>query len=330
MAPSSLSRALTQFFPPKATFMGSNLSDLEGKVYIVTGANSGLGRELTQLLYSKNARVYMAGRSEEGVNNAITSIKARWPQSSGSLVFLHLDLDDLGSIKRSAEVFLAKEQRLHVLFSNAGFQGAEGPPVRTTHGYERHLQVNCLGTLLFFKLLAPVLVATAQDPATPPNTVRAIFLSSLGAELFAEKDTGFDMDNLDYHIEKPSKYRYGISKLGNWAYAVEATKRYPDIISLAVNPGNLRTALLRDQSTLFKVLTYPTLYPPSNGAYTQLWAGFSPDVTLDKSGSYVAPFGRFYPMRSDLEAAAKSEKDGGNGSTEKFWNWSEEQLRPFS
>lgn len=272
----------------------------------------------------------MTGRSEDRVNEAINSIKTAVPECSGSLVFLPLDLDDLASIKPSAERFLAAEQRLHVLFSNAGFQGPEGPTVRTSYGNERHLQVNCLGPFLFFKLLAPVLTATAKDPATPPNTVRAVFLSSFAAEMFREKNTGFQIENLDYHIEKPSKYRYGISKLGSWAYAIEASKRYDNIVSLAVNPGNLRTNLFREQGFIFRLLTTPFNYPAINGSYAQLWAGLSPDVTLEKSGGYVAPFGRFYPICEDLEAAAKPETQGGNGSTEKFWNWSEEQVKPFS
>ncbi|KAI0188076.1 hypothetical protein F4808DRAFT_64266 [Astrocystis sublimbata] len=329
MAPGTLSRALTQFFPPKALFTEKNLGDLSNKIYVVTGATSGLGRELSRLLYSKNAKVYMSGRSEERGNEAIQYIKAAVPRSSGSLVFFHLDLDDLASVKKSAERFLAAEKRLHVLFSNAGFQGPEGPVVRTSQGFERHLQVNCLGTLLFFKLLAPTLVATAQDLTTAPNTVRAIFMSSFAAELFGERETGFAMDNLDYHVEKPSKYCYGISKLGDWAYAIEIAKRYPSIVSLALNPGNLRTDLFRDQSSLFKIMTHPLNYPAINGAYTQLWAGLSPDVSLNKSGSYVAPFGRFYSMRSDLDAATVPESEGGNGSTQKFWDWSMEQLRQF-
>ncbi|KAI3334436.1 hypothetical protein F4824DRAFT_501951 [Ustulina deusta] len=101
------------------------------------------------------------------------------------------------------------------------------------------------------------------------------------------------------------------------------------IIILAVIPGNLRTNVFRDQRPAIKLLTYPVNYPAVNGAYTQLWAGLSLDLSLDKSGSFVAPFGRFYPMRSDLEAATKLESEGGNGSTQKFWDWSEEQLKPF-
>jgi retinol dehydrogenase-12 len=330
MAPGTLSRALTQFFPPKPQFTEKDVGELSGNVYIVTGANSGLGKEVSRILYLRNARVYMTGRSQDKIDTAIKSIKGAVRKSTGSLHFLPLDFDDLSTVKASADRFLAAENRLHVLFSNAGFQGGVGPSIKTVHGYERHLQVNCLGSLLFFQLLAPVLTSTACDPATPPNTVRVVFLSSFAAEMFSEKNTGFRMDNLDYHDEKPNTYRYGISKLGAWAYAVEASKKHKDIIFVAANPGNIRTDLFRDQSSLFRALTNPVNYPTVNGAYTEIWAGLSPTVTAKESGSYAVPFGRIYPMRGDLEAAAKSESEGGNGSTKKFWDWSEQQISNFA
>ncbi|KAI0003529.1 putative estradiol 17 beta-dehydrogenase [Xylariaceae sp. FL0662B] len=325
----SLSSVWTQFFPPKPQFSEKDVDDLSGKVYIVTGANSGLGRELSRLLYSKNAKVYMACRSEEKANATMTYIKGAVSSASGSLVFLPLDLDDLVSIKSSAERFLAAETRLHVLFNNAGYQGPEGTIERTSLGYEKHLHINCLGPFLFTKLLTPILTATAEDRLTSPNTVRVVFLSSCAAEFFCENNTGFNIDNLDYHVDKPSKYRYGISKLGNWAYAVELSKRFEGIIGVPINPGNLQTDLFRHQSFLFRLLTRPFNYPPIYGAYAQLWGGLSPQVTLERAGDYIVPFGRFYPIRSDLEVATRPESQGGNGTTAKFWSWSEEQVKTY-
>ncbi|KAH9903668.1 hypothetical protein F4778DRAFT_781051 [Xylariomycetidae sp. FL2044] len=96
--------------------------------------------------------------------------------------------------------------------------------------------------------------------------------------------------------------------------------------------ANLRTQLFRDQSAAFRALTHPVNYPPINGAYTELWAGLSPEVTTlaGAGSSCVAPFGRFYPVRPDLEAAAKHQgEEGGDGSTAKFWDWSEAQVKQF-
>jgi retinol dehydrogenase-12 len=88
------------------------------------------------------------------------------------------------------------------------------------------------------------------------------------------------------------------------------------------------------------------LYTPIHGAYTELFAGLSSDVTLDHNGSWsmpsiilsfaclliiitVIPWGRLTPIRKDLEAAGKSEAEGGTGIATKFWEWSEEQVKPY-
>jgi retinol dehydrogenase-12 len=95
------------------------------QVYIVTGANTGLGKELWQMLYSKNGKVYITARSEEKANKAIEDIKAAAPKSAGALIVLLMDLGDLASIKASAERLLAAETGLDVLFNNAGYMGPD-------------------------------------------------------------------------------------------------------------------------------------------------------------------------------------------------------------
>ena len=159
----SLRSALTQFFPPKPTFTEKDLPDLNGKIYIVTGANTGTGKELTRLLYSKNAKVYMAARSEEKTVAAIADIQKAAPGSVGALFFLKLDLADLSTIKATVEHFLSLETKLHVLFNNAGVMATSRQMTTTKQGHEMHMGVNCLGTFLLTELLTPVLVATAAS-----------------------------------------------------------------------------------------------------------------------------------------------------------------------
>lgn len=106
----------SQFFPPSPTFVEANVEPQDGKVFVVTGGSSGIGLELVKILYAKNARVYIAGRSEERARQAIHAIRAAEPASNGSIDFLHLDLEDLASIKSSVEAFREKETKLHVLW----------------------------------------------------------------------------------------------------------------------------------------------------------------------------------------------------------------------
>ena len=90
------------------------------QVFVITGANSGVGFELAKILYTANAKVYLAGRSEKRVLEAIRLIRDEIPLSQGNLVWLPLDLSDLASVKMAAEEFLSKEERLDILWNNAG------------------------------------------------------------------------------------------------------------------------------------------------------------------------------------------------------------------
>lgn len=283
MAPGpSFASFWTQFFPPKPTFTEKDVANLKGKVYIVTGSNTGLGKELAQLLYAKNAKVYVAARSEEKARRAIADIENAAPDSTGELVFLHLDLSDLETVKYAARSFLAKEQNLNVLFNNAGVMVSPvEPPLKTKQNYELGLGVNCVGTFLFTKLLTPVLATTAKSE--PANTVRVVWLSSFGLEMFAEENVGISTDNLDYHKPANHTERYGQSKVGAWALGVEYGKRHKTegIVSVPINPGNLRTELARDQGRVMQFVAGLLVYPVINGAYSELFAGFSPEIATD-------------------------------------------------
>jgi len=278
-ATSSLRSTWTQFFPPKPEFTEKDIpADLHGKVYIVTGANCGMGLDLARVLYSKNSKVYLACRSQKKATKAIALIKKAVRKSTGELVFLSLDLADLSKVKAAAETFLAKESTLHVLFNNAGVMvGPADPPLKTVRGHELALGVNCVGTFLFTKLLTPLLIATTR--VSPPDTVRIVWLSSYGAEGGA-----IDMDNLDYHNPKPHLERYGNSKLGVLLLAVEYARRFENdhIISVPINPGNVNTQLARDQTLALKIIAHAVVYPVINGVYTQLFAAFSTEITIAK------------------------------------------------
>jgi len=147
----------------------------------VTGSNTGIGKEVAHILYSKNAKVYVAARSEEKAGRAIEAIKKAFPNSEGELVFLRLDLADLTTIKASAEEFLSKETKLHVLFNNAGIWAQLKGSPKTVQGHALEIGVNNIGPFMFTKLLTPLLIATARTE--PSDTVRVVWVSSVGAEL---------------------------------------------------------------------------------------------------------------------------------------------------
>lgn len=252
-------------------------------MFIVTGANTGVGKVITQILYAKNAKIYLAARSQDKTLEAIKSIKAENPNSSGQMTYLRLDLADLTTIKASAQEFLQKETKLHVLFNNAGV-GYPGQGTKTKQGYELQLGVNCVGAFMFTKLLAPVLVSTAK--ASPPNSVRVVWVSSSAAEGVPPSNL---VDNLDYHKDQSGFNKYCTSKIGNYFHATEFAARHKEdgVISVSINPGNLDSDFWRTQGRIMTwILRHTVLYPPIYGAYTNLFAAFSPDVTMEKTGSF--------------------------------------------
>ena len=282
MAPGpSLSSYQTQFFPPQPSWTEKSLTNLNGNVYIVSGANTGIGKEVARILYSKNATVYVAARSEPKALAAITEIKKSHTASEGKLHFLSLDLADLNNVKKSCADFLARETKLDVLFNNAGVMGSnEKPNPQSVQGHDLLLGVNCIGTLLFTELLTPLLQSTARTQ--PRGSVRVVWLSSFGLELFAAEGKGVDLDEIASGklAQRSATERYGVSKTGAWALGVDYARRHKadGITSVSINPGNLKTELPRDQSFAIKMAARLVGYSATHGAYTELYAAFSPDV----------------------------------------------------
>lgn len=211
------------------------------QVFIVTGGSGGLGKELVTILYQRNAKVYIAARSESKTRAAIEEIQRVHPNSTGQLIYLHLQLDDLTTIKKSADEFLAKESRLDVLWNNAGVMV---PPQgsKTVQGYELQLGTNNLGHFLFTHFLRPVLAKTAQT--APKNSVRVIWVSSSAAD--AAPTPAIDFDNMDYHRDEGAWAKYCRSKAGNVLHSTEFARRTADesIISIVSSLGGTVHSLL--------------------------------------------------------------------------------------
>lgn len=193
---------------------------------------------------------------------------------------------DLSTIKASANEFLSKEEKLHVLFNNAGVMK---PPngSKTAQGYELQLGVNNLGPFLFTKLLTPTLARTAR--VEDPSSVRVVWVSSSAAETIQVPSGGVDLSNLDYHIDKSPFEKYCVSKAGNYLQGAEFARRHKEdgIVSVPLNPGNLNSDLWRSfGSGAQGLLRSFVLHPPILGAYTQLFAAFSPQVSIERSGEW--------------------------------------------
>jgi NAD(P)-dependent dehydrogenase (short-subunit alcohol dehydrogenase family) len=320
----------SQFFPPQPTLTEKNLASQNGKVFIVTGGASGVGLELAKILFQAGGKVYIAGRSEVNARRAIEYIESSSDPSSTSskLEFLHLELDDLTTIKSTVESFKLQESRLDVLWNNAGISL---PPVGSTskQGYELQVATNCLGHFLLAQLLQPLLKNTAE--VSSPNSVRVVWTSSVMVDVSAPIG-GLNMKDLSTVTPKTGgQEMYVASKVGNWFIGSEMARRYgkDGIISVTQNPGNLKTNLTRHVPWM-KYMAYPLLYNAKMGAYTELWAGLSSEVKGKDNGCYVVPWGRIQSTRrQDLLDALKSVEANGTGRANEFWEWCQAQTDLF-
>ncbi|KAH7150898.1 amidase signature domain-containing protein [Fusarium sp. MPI-SDFR-AT-0072] len=310
-------------FAGSPRYTENDLPDLKGKVIAITGSNTGVGKEIAKMVYSKNAKVYMFARTTTKNEKARDEIKAAFPESRGELICIQLDLADLNSVQAAAAEFVSKEDKLHVLFNNAGV-GFPEYGSKTKQGHELQLGVNCLGSFALTQRLTPVLVDTAKT--STPGTVRVVWASSTAA--FWTSTTKY-IERVKTTNKQSLFQQYAISKLGNYYHATEYAARHKSdgIISVPLNPGNLDSELWRTQGKFLTwILRKTVFYPPRYGGYVNIFAGFSPEVTLENSGRFISPWGRLWHALPAMVKGSKTEAEGGTGHARRFWEWTEEQV----
>jgi NAD(P)-dependent dehydrogenase (short-subunit alcohol dehydrogenase family) len=261
--------------------------DQSGKLAVVTGANSGTGKETTRRLAGAGARVVMAVRTVAKGEQARAEILAQHPHAQ--LEVRRVDLADLDSVKEFAEGLIADGAPLNVLVNNAGVMA---PPTRmtTADGFELQMGSNFLGPFaLTVRLLPLVLAAEAPRVAT---------MSSLAANYGRIR-----FQDLQWERRYSANLSYAQSKLADLMFsqhlAVVAAERDWNLMSTGAHPGytrtNLQTAgpsLGRDKPTrLYALLS--TIVPSQGveqGAEPLLYAATSPEAV---AGGYYGPGGRF-------------------------------------
>ncbi|KAI5476211.1 short-chain dehydrogenase/reductase SDR family protein [Pseudohyphozyma bogoriensis] len=268
------------FFPPTSTYDPvRDIPDQTGKVVIVTGANTGIGYHTVKYLLMKNAKVYLAARSGSKAKEAIAKLKE---ETGKEAIFLQLDLSDLDSVKESAESFLSLEERLDILFNNAGVMV---PPLEllTTQGYDLQYGTNVIAPYLLSVLLLPALRRATKLSG---RKARIISTTSAGHK-YAPGPTGIDYDDLkggparDANITKRGNVGapwtlYGQSKFGTLLIShILDEDHHQDLVACAVHPGGLKSDLHRHEPWWQKMIFNALFHDVHMGAFTQLWGGTS-------------------------------------------------------
>ena len=263
--------------------------DLSGKVCVITGASSGLGRESARALAAAGAHVILAARDRDALRQTAQLIAAEVPGARTSAV--HLDLTALASVRAAASAIRYITPVIHVLMNNAGVMFT---PLRRTHdGFELQIGTNHFGHFELTRLLVPQLAAAGN--------ARIVILSS-GGHVMGD----VDFDDPNWESREYDKFvAYGASKTANILHAKEADRRLRDlgIRAYAVHPGTVATSLARymsrsDFSQLRKYAVastaargeptdgYLDFTTPEHGAATQVWAAVSPELA-DRGGLYL-------------------------------------------
>ncbi|KAH8654326.1 hypothetical protein BGZ61DRAFT_500566 [Ilyonectria robusta] len=294
-----------------------DIPDLSGKVILVTGGSSGLGKEsILQLAKRNPANIFMGARSEAKAKEAIDEIKKT--VLDAKIQFLPLDLSSFASVQSAASQVHASSERLDILMNNAGIMAT--PAAVTKEGYEIQFGTNHMGHGLLTKLLLPLLEKTA---AAPGSDVRIINLSS-SAHTQAPKEGLVLSEVKSQMLSSGTWARYGQSKLANIYYTQQLAKRYPSIKSVAIHPGIVHTNLMSGMIQSNKLMT-PIVFianrffftPVKDGALNQLWAATAKSKDVKQAGFYYPVGVEFNPKPIVTNA----------GVSDALWEFTEKELK---
>jgi NAD(P)-dependent dehydrogenase (short-subunit alcohol dehydrogenase family) len=236
---------------------------MTGKICLVTGANSGIGKVTVRRLAEMGARVVMVCRNRERGQHALDEIRRK--SGAASLELLCCDLSSQKAIRNLAIEFLERYDRLHVLVNNAGLMMRRR--TLTEDGLESTFAVNHLAYFLLTNLLLDVIKISA--PA------RIINVASI-----AHMAGAINFDDLQCERSYSGMAAYRQSKLANILFTYEMARRLEGsgVTVNCLHPGVIATNLARDMPKVVDLALRAFLTSPEKGADTSVYLASSPEV----------------------------------------------------
>ena len=260
---------------------------LAGRIVLITGANTGIGRETALRLARLGARCFLACRSQSRTQPVIDQIGASCPDLPAE--WLPLDLADFDSVQACAHAFLARDLPLHLLVNNAGLGGRRG---YTRSGFELAFGVNHMGHFLLTRLLR------ARIEQSSPARIVNVASRAHGR-----------VRSIDWAaVQRPSRGFFGareycVSKLANVLFSAELGRRLRGrgVSTYALHPGVIGSDFWRSLPAPLHAASRLVLTSPEAGARTTLhcavWA------PADESSLYYADCRREQPSAAARDGA---------------------------
>lgn len=248
---------------------------MQGKIVLITGATSGIGKATARKLAAMGARLILVARNEEKLKSTITEISSA--TGNKELDYIPCDLSSMFEIRQMAKQFLQKFPHLDLLINNAGVIVPEYR--RTVDGYEYTFALNHLGYFLTTGLLLEALLKHA--PA------RIVSVSSV-----AHRWSDINFDDLMFERKYNPMKAYGQSKLANILFTRELALRLngKGVTANCLHPGAVNSQFGSEFKGIFKAgmsLFRPFMISPNKGAETIVYLATSPEVE-GVSGRYFA------------------------------------------
>jgi len=295
------------------------LGSLKGKIYLITGANSGTGFEASKILLSKGAKVVMLNRNPQKSATAIAELKKELGNQV-DVSFIKMDLAELASVRKAADEVLGTVSHIDALICNAAI--AQVPKQRlTVDGFESQLGTNHYGHFLLQGLLFPLIEKSKG---------RIVVVGSMGYNMGIKT---IKFDDLNWDRDYTPNKAYSQSKLAQIMTVYELQDRLKkagkqDVKVYACHPGSSRTSLIKTSGSLMMrimaglLMLSPFSQSAEKGSYPEVMCATEND--LDQKGFY-GPTGRGYltgPVgECKLEPHAKDKS-----VAERLWKVSEEAV----
>ena len=280
--------------------MENTSGSMGGKVVLITGGTSGIGKAAATALAALGAKVVVTGRDEERGERAVEEIR-RYTGGEVSLMLADLAVQD--NVGRLAEEFQERHDRLDVLVNNAGVVQSER--TETPDAIETTLAVNHLAPFLLTNLLLDLLKRSAPS--------RIITVAS-----DAERWGRLDLDDLQSRRKYKGMQVYGMTKLANIMFTFELAERLRStgVTANCVHPGAVNTNFAMNNRGIMTLLFRafkPFMRSPEQGADTIIYLASSPDVE-GMTGKYL----------SDRKLTTASDMAYNEDLRERLWENSEE------